>query len=91
MRHIWIMGKFSDDRNTKSGQYASVGRASDGVVILKPAARPKHFTHGQIEKTVERVRGSSGRYVENNRTRGSAKHTAGSVLSQSPSKAPKSK
>jgi hypothetical protein len=40
------MVKLSYDRNAKSGQYVSIGRASDGVVILKPAAKPKRLLMG---------------------------------------------
>jgi len=85
------MSKLNYDRNTKSGRYVSVGRASDGVVILKPAAKPKHFTQNQIEKTVDGVRGTAGRSMESDRHRSSAKQAAGSVLAQKPSKAPKSR
>jgi hypothetical protein len=85
------MAKLNYDRNSKSGQYVSLGRASDGVIILKPAAKPKHFTQDQIERTVDRVRGDAGRFMESSRHRGSAKGAAGSVLSQEPSKAPKSR
>src|SRR5690606_18887378 len=39
--HISGMQKTSN-RLAKTGQYASVGRAADGVVILRPAVPPKH-------------------------------------------------
>lgn len=66
MIHIAHMAKLHENRRgAKSGQYVSAGKASDGVVILRPAAKPTHFTHGQIEKTVDNVRsGGSGRFVE---------------------------
>jgi hypothetical protein len=70
--HISGMQKTSN-RLAKTGQYASVGRAADGVVILRPAVPPKHFTQSQIEKTVDSVRESSGRFVE--RAAGAASKT----------------
>ena len=63
------MAKLNYDRNAKAAQ-RSIGRAVDGVVILRPVARPKHFTQSQIEKTVDEVRRRSGGLAT--RKRGSA-------------------
>lgn len=54
------MLKRSTYRDPKTGKFGAVGRTADGVVILRPAVPPKHFTQTQIEKTVDAVRGSSG-------------------------------
>jgi len=55
----------SKSATSKTGQYASVGRAADGVRILRPAVPPKHFTQSQIEKTVDSVRdAASGRFID---------------------------
>jgi hypothetical protein len=40
----------------RSRRDASVGRAADGVVILRPAVRPQHFTQRQIEDTIRDMR-----------------------------------
>jgi hypothetical protein len=64
MLHILRMEK-SSARIAGTGQSASLGRAADGVVILRPAVGPKHFTQSQIEKTVDTVRDArSGQFVE---------------------------
>lgn len=72
MRHILRMEK-SSARVSKAREGGPLGRAADGVVILRPAVGPKHFTQSQIEKTVDTVRDArSGRLVErgpDNRTR----------------------
>lgn len=42
------------------------GRTSDGVVLLKPASKPTHFTESEIRKAVKTVkagRPSSGKQV----------------------------
>lgn len=59
MLHIVCMEK-SSTRIAKPNQRASLGRASDGVVILRPPVGPKHFTQSEIEKTVDAVRDSRG-------------------------------
>jgi hypothetical protein len=61
--HIRSMAKASG-RGLKNDRYDSVGRAADGVVILRPAIPPKHFTQSQIEKTVDVVRDAAGRFVD---------------------------
>lgn len=43
-------------RDSKTGRHDIAGRATDGVEILVPAARPRNFTFRQIEKTVEMVK-----------------------------------
>jgi hypothetical protein len=64
MLHIRVMEK-SFTRIAKPGRQASLGRASDGVVILRPAVGPKHFTQSEIEKTVDAVRDArSGRFIQ---------------------------
>jgi len=64
MLHNRLMEK-SAARIAKTGQRASLGRAADGVVILRPPVGPKHFTQTQIEKTVDIVRDArSGQFVE---------------------------
>lgn len=64
MPHIRLMEK-SSARIAKTGQRASLGRAADGVVILRPPVGPKHFTQTQIEKTVDTVRDArTGQFVE---------------------------
>lgn len=55
------MAKLSYGRNPKMGQYVSAGRASDGVVILRQAAKPKHFTLTEIEKTVAGIKAPGDR------------------------------
>lgn len=61
MDHIDAMTKLLDARSSRSAPPASVGRAADGVIILRPPVRAKHFTQSQIEKTIDGVRGMSGR------------------------------
>jgi hypothetical protein len=64
MPHIRLMEK-SSSRMAKTGQSASLGRAADGVLILRPPVGPKHFTQTQIEKTVDIVRDArTGKFVE---------------------------
>jgi hypothetical protein len=49
-------------RVTKSPPYRVAGVTSDGVKILRPVAKPKHFTSKQIRKTIDEIkRGSSAR------------------------------
>jgi len=50
------MSKLSNSRTVKTGRSESAGRAADGVWILRPAAKPTHFTRTQIEKTVDRIK-----------------------------------
>ena len=64
------MAKLSDGRNPKTGQYVSAGRASDGVTILRQAAKPKHFTLTEIERTVDSVKAPSSGHYEQVRSRG---------------------
>jgi hypothetical protein len=40
----------------KVNSYSAAGRTSDGVIVLRPAKSPKHFTLRQIEGTVEKVK-----------------------------------
>jgi hypothetical protein len=69
LSHIWTMAKHATTarRSASSGQFVttkdvhSVGRTSDGVVILKPATKPTHFTQSEIRGTVREVKGSAGR------------------------------
>jgi hypothetical protein len=69
LRHIWTMAKHATTarRSASSGQFVttkganSVGRTSDGVVILKPATKPTHFTQSEIRGTIKEVKGSDGR------------------------------
>lgn len=65
------MAKLSYGRNAKTGQYVSAGRASDGVVILRQAAKPKHFTLTEIEKTVDGLKGPSASHYDADASRGS--------------------
>jgi hypothetical protein len=36
--------------------YKVAGKLADGVVILKPKSKPKHFTVKQIRETIQRIR-----------------------------------
>lgn len=42
--------------NRKTVRNDALGRAADGVVILRPVVRPKHFTMDQIKKTIDSIR-----------------------------------
>lgn len=42
-------------RSSKTGQFLSVGRASDGVFILEQVPKSRHFTLGKAERVMERV------------------------------------
>lgn len=53
------MLKRSSYRDPRQGKFGAVGRTADGVVILRPAVPPKHFTQTEIEKTVDAVRGAT--------------------------------
>ena len=57
----------------KARQYESIGRAADGVVILRPAVPPKHFTQSQIEKTVESLRDAPGGQIDTRKPLGTGK------------------
>ena len=41
---------------SKAGRYLVAGRTSDGVSVLRSAAKAKHFTSKQISETIEAVR-----------------------------------
>jgi hypothetical protein len=57
------MAKSTSTNRSKTADHLSLGRARDGVVILRPAVGPKHFTQSQIEKTVDAVRDATGRFL----------------------------
>lgn len=52
-------------KTTASGSYESVGRLADGVVVLKPKSKPKHFTATEIKKTIVDIRrdATTGRFA----------------------------
>lgn len=49
------MAKIAGSRSAKTGQFTSVGRASDGVVILEQVPKSRHFTLGRAERVMTRV------------------------------------
>lgn len=59
----------------RPGKQVAAGRTADGITILRPAVSPKHFTHRQIEKTVDMVRGKPDRHLARDGSTG--KFTAG--------------
>jgi hypothetical protein len=48
-----------------SGAYKAAGKLPDGVTILAPKSKPKHFTAKQIQSTIREVRrdSASGRFT----------------------------
>jgi hypothetical protein len=48
-----IQSKYNRKRRKKA--YRIVGRTTDGVAILRPKARPKHFTSKQIRSAITQV------------------------------------
>ncbi|SDR12202.1 hypothetical protein SAMN05519103_00824 [Rhizobiales bacterium GAS113] len=55
-----------------SGSYEVAGKLSDGVTILTPKSKPKHFTLKQIKSTIQELRKNSktGRLMEVQAQRG---------------------
>lgn len=45
-------------RKPKPAVRTVAGTTSDGVVILMPTARPKHFTYDQVKKTIDSLKRS---------------------------------
>jgi hypothetical protein len=37
------------------GRYGSVGKTSDGVVILNSKVKPTHFTSAQMRKAIDKI------------------------------------
>ena len=60
------LGSRKTDRTTDTSPYKSVGTLSDGVVVLLPKSKPKHFTPSQIKKTIVDIRRDEtvGRFAE---------------------------
>ena len=60
------LGSRKTDRTTDTSPYKSVGTLSDGVVVLLPKSKPKHFTPRQIKKTIVDIRrdGTTGQFAE---------------------------
>jgi hypothetical protein len=46
-------------RAASSGHYKVVGKLPDGVTILAPKSKPKHFTSKEIKSTIEELRRNS--------------------------------
>jgi hypothetical protein len=40
-----------------AGQYKAAGKLADGVIILAPKSKPKHFTSEEIKSTIRKLRG----------------------------------
>jgi hypothetical protein len=59
-----MMGMAKDDtkRSERTGGWVVAGKASDGVLILKQAARSKHFTAIAAERVVESVKSGKTLY-----------------------------
>lgn len=49
----------SSPKKASSRKYGVVGKLSDGVIILTPKSKPKHFTSRQIRSTIREVRENS--------------------------------
>jgi hypothetical protein len=57
------MGKQTKNSNSTSKTregYKIAGRASDGVWIIKPSARPTHFSQSEASASVKKVLRESG-------------------------------
>jgi hypothetical protein len=48
-------------KNAPKRAYKSVGKLSDGVVILAPKSKPTHFTSKQIRSTIHEVLKRTGK------------------------------
>ena len=51
----------TSDRKPSTNGYTYVGRTSDGVRIIEPKVRAKHFTREEIQESWERVFARLGR------------------------------
>jgi hypothetical protein len=49
----------TSSRVASQRHYKSAGKLSDGVTILTPKSKPKHFTSKQIRLTIEELRKNS--------------------------------
>lgn len=49
----------SQQRSVRTGQFVVVGRAKDGVEILRQTPRPSNFTRQEADRVIDRVK--SGR------------------------------
>lgn len=64
MNDIGAMGKnASQQRSERTGQFIVVGRAKDGVEILRQMPSPSNFTRGQADRVIDRIK--SGRANSN--------------------------
>jgi hypothetical protein len=48
-------GSFSASAKRTSGRYHVVAKTRDGVFILRPKVKPKHFTSKQIREAIDEV------------------------------------
>jgi len=55
----------------KGSNYTVVGKLSDGVRVLAPKSKPKHFTSEQIQSAIRQARtAKTSRYAEAKTRRG---------------------
>jgi hypothetical protein len=51
----------TSSRGKKAEASRIVGKTRDGVIILRPKARPKHFTSQEIRDTIREVIGNKAK------------------------------